>query len=417
MYTEHVMGVTRALATEDYSWCPFGSKSVRYCKMQKNRAKKVIYYGWEGGEVQCDEFVPVLPKSLFDETFGDKDLEFLYSPNCPRVFHQFAVALAHEIMKRVEPGDVVLNFAGSSQKKTFDLMEHTDCLKLEASIGYGDSFAKYRVYESHAKRTSDRGSFARYWDVYNELKQYRLVKPDANDGEFSNMLYKPDVMIPAGEAREYYDTVIEGFMDPDEFAVSDEAEDYLMFIGRIIPSKGIDNAVRIAEILDMKLIVAGHGNLEHVLGRKVPDCVEYVGHLKPEERREYQSKALAGLVLTEYDEPFGNVIVEFNMCDRPVIASNKGAFSHTVLDGVTGFRGESLNEYVTCVKQLDKIKKGACRKWALDNFSILSQGEKYDEYFESIRFFEAHKENKHAVDADTIPPVRFSRKYPVEYMA
>ena len=416
--TEHVMGCTRVIANDEGDWCPFGSKTRRYCKMQHRRDRKVIYYGWEGGNVECSEYVPILPKSLYTKKMLEgKDLNDLYSPGNPEVFRQFNVALASEIMKRAEPGDVILNFVGESQREVFDLMQHVKCPMIEASVGYdGESFAKYRVYESHAKRSRMRGSFDRYHEVYKNFGGYEMIPPGEPEKRIM-MSHRPDIMIPNEESRFVYDTVIEGFLDPDQFEIADNHEDYLMFIGRIVPSKGVDNAIRIAEETGKKIVIAGHGDVEKTIGRKIPDCVEYVGHIGPKERKELMSKCLAGILLTEVEEAFGNAALEYNLSGRPVIVSNKGAFPDTVLDGITGFRGENLHEWISAVDLLDTIEPNICRQWVIDNFSIESQGPKYDEYFESVINFEKGGENIRVINTEPKPPMRYRRKHPMNINA
>ena len=411
--TEHVMGCTRVIPDETGDWCPFGSKTVRYCKMQHRRERRVIYYGWEGGHVECSEYVPILPKSLYKEKFLDgKDLSHLYSPGDPDIFRQFNVSLASEIMKRAEPGDVILNFVGESQREVFDLIQHIKCPKIEASVGYdGESFAKYRVYESHAKRSRMRGSFDRNHQIYQTFGNHQMIPPDDPEKRIL-MAHRPDIMIPNEESRFVYDTVIEGFLDPDQFDVADQHEDYLMFIGRIVASKGVDNAIRIAEHTGKKIVVAGHGDIEKAIGRKVPDCVEFIGHIGPLERKERMSRALGGILLTECEEAFGNAALEFNLSGRPVITSNKGAFPDTVLDGITGFRGENLMEWCSAVDQLEEIKPEICRQWVIDNFSIDSQGPKYDEYFETVLNFEKGGENIRVINSELTRPMRYKRVYP-----
>ncbi|HJX53955.1 MAG TPA: glycosyltransferase [Polyangia bacterium] len=56
----------------------------------------------------------------------------------------------------------------------------------------------------------------------------------------------------------------------------------------------------------------------------------------------------------------------------------------TVVDGYTGYRCNTFQEFVRAAKHVDKIDPNVCREWVAKNNSLAVVGERYERYFESI---------------------------------
>jgi glycosyltransferase involved in cell wall biosynthesis len=96
------------------------------------------------------------------------------------------------------------------------------------------------------------------------------------------------------------------------------------------------------------------------------------------------SKATALFVPTIYIEPFGTVNVEAQACGTPVITTDWGAFTETVLHGTTGFRCRNLREFLLAAEDVKKLDPKVIRKWANDNYSLEAVGFKYEQYFKRL---------------------------------
>lgn len=94
--------------------------------------------------------------------------------------------------------------------------------------------------------------------------------------------------------------------------------------------------------------------------------------------------AKAVFVPTIYVEPFGNVAVEAQGCGTPVITTDWGAFTETVIDGVTGFRCHTFGEFKRAVEKAHTLNSYAIRQHAIRNYSLEVIGEKYERYFERL---------------------------------
>jgi D-inositol-3-phosphate glycosyltransferase len=161
-------------------------------------------------------------------------------------------------------------------------------------------------------------------------------------------------------------TVIPAGFDPGEFAPMsrplarleldlDPGERILLQLGRMVPRKGVDNAIRgLASLINRHevparlLIVGGAARTpdpeDPELGRLmavaeasgVRDRVEFVGRRDRNELARYYNAADI-FISTPWYEPFGITPLEAMACGTPVIGSNVGGIKFSVRDGETGY--------------------------------------------------------------------------------
>jgi glycosyltransferase involved in cell wall biosynthesis len=145
----------------------------------------------------------------------------------------------------------------------------------------------------------------------------------------------------------WFDTVIPNYFDMDEFPIVNEGKgQYLAFLGRLIQRKGPHIASDIAKAAGLPLRVAGAGGKQvgkDIIANEVTiKDAEYIGPVNVKERAQFLAGARALIVPTTYMEPFGGVAVEAMLCGTPVIASDAGAFTEIVKNGVSGYRFRTL---------------------------------------------------------------------------
>jgi FkbM family methyltransferase len=319
-----------------YAFCP---KIMHIAKTLKYLGHKVIFYGVEGSEVECDEFVQVLNKRELPTTLCVEDI------NHPSN-HTFNRNAIEEIKKRKSPyvisRDILLLPNGRYQKEVADAVEIG--LSVEIGIGYEGVFTDKRIFESYA--------WMHY--IHGCLRQLK---------------------------ENFTDMVIPPIFDPNDFEYLEEKEDYFLFLGRVITDKGIYIAKQTVEETNKMLLIAGKNEGYNI---KSPNIKE-LGFADFETRKKLLSKAKALFVPTIYLEPFGYVIMEAAMSGTPVITTDWGAFTETVVHGKTGYRCKTLDQFIWAAKNIDKIKPADCRKWAMDNFTMEKIAPMYQEYFEQLQ--------------------------------
>jgi len=162
-------------------------------------------------------------------------------------------------------------------------------------------------------------------------------------------------------------TVVPAGFEPTEFGPMsrplarlelglDPAERILLQLGRMVPRKGVDNAIRgLAALthehhLPARLLVVGGAerepDLEHdaemarlagiARDSGVEDRVVFVGRRDRHELATYYNAADI-FISTPWYEPFGITPLEAMACGTPVLGSNVGGIKFSVRDGETGY--------------------------------------------------------------------------------
>lgn len=339
----HVVSLPHTQTTAAFSACAFTMKVRLFCKMMKGLGHEVILYAGEENEAPVDELVTCVSEVDRRKAVGAKhytQASFDYSLPHWRSFNARA---ATEIRKRARKTDFVCVIGGLAHKQIADALP--DLMTVEFGIGYGGTFAKYRVFESYAWMHT----------VYG-----------AQGGPNPN----------AAKGDHWFDAVIPGYFETELFPFSADKGDYYFFIGRLGSGKGEQIAADVCRHLGRRLIVAGQGT--------PPAGTEYVGVIGPERRGELMAGATAVFMATTYVEPFGNVAVEAQACGTPVLSTDWGAMTETVIHGVTGFRCRSFAEFVEGAEKVKALDPYAIRKHAVDHYSCDVIALKYEAYFERL---------------------------------
>jgi glycosyltransferase involved in cell wall biosynthesis len=181
--------------------------------------------------------------------------------------------------------------------------------------------------------------------------------------------------------------VIHNGIDADAFPFSAGRGEYLAFLGRMIPSKGAAEAVRVAHELDIPLVLAGPSTewFEREVRPAVDDrLIRYVGAIDAAVRNELLAGAAALLYPITYPEPFGLVMVEAMACGTPVAAFGVGAVPEVVEEGVGGRLvppGESLGDAVQSAVQLDRRR---VREAAVERFDYRRMVDAYERLYRRL---------------------------------
>lgn len=187
----------------------------------------------------------------------------------------------------------------------------------------------------------------------------------------------------------YASTIYNG-TDVDLFEFSDVAEDYLLFIGRISPVKGVKEAIQVAKDSGHRLMIIGpvgheaKGYFDQYIKPELNDQILYLGRMDQDQLPKYYQKAKALLTPVQWEEPFGLTTIEAMACGTPVISLRRGAAPEIIKEGKTGFIVDSISDMVDAVGKIDQIKRKDCRDHVKKKFNLDKMVEGYEKAYCSL---------------------------------
>lgn len=336
----HLLALPNAQTTRAYSLCGFTQMTINFARLLKGLGHHVTLYASEENEAPCDELVTCITKEEQQTLLGATPYQYAAVSDKTALWQLANPRMAAEIGKRKQPRDAIMLIGGNSQAAV--CAPHGDLLVLEYSIGYQGSFARFRVFQSTAWRHVTYGA------------------QQIEDGRF-------------------FDDVIPGFFDPADFQVSTK-KPFALYVGRLVPRKGITVACQAAAAAGIPLKVIGHGD-----ANLVTHGAEYLGALDGPMRNHFLSIASVVLCPTLYVEPFNCVAVEAQLSGTPVISTDWGGFTDTIEQGVTGYRCTYLGEFVHAMKSINHLAiPEQIRGRAIDRYSIDAVAPRYARYFKRL---------------------------------
>jgi glycosyltransferase involved in cell wall biosynthesis len=180
---------------------------------------------------------------------------------------------------------------------------------------------------------------------------------------------------------DYLATTYNG-IDPSQFAFQDRPGEYLCFLGRFHPEKGTHLAIEIARRAGVRLKMAAIPQDERYFKEQVAphidgDRVQFLGAVERDARNELLSNALALVHMTTRPERFGMTLIEAMACGTPVLGARMGSIPEIVVDAVTGFLCDNVDQAVARVPQLASLDRRACRAHVEQCFSVERMIERY----------------------------------------
>ncbi len=180
-------------------------------------------------------------------------------------------------------------------------------------------------------------------------------------------------------------------MPPDLLRFNGRRGDYLAFIGRISPEKGIDRAIEVALKSGVPLKIAAKVDAVDreyfaavIKPRIKPPMIEYIGEIDDVQKSEFLGGALALLFTIDWPEPFGLAMIEALACGTPVIARPCGSVPEVIRPNVTGFLAREIDELVAAVGRIDSISREQCRREFEERFTSEVMIEKYERVYHRL---------------------------------
>lgn len=177
----------------------------------------------------------------------------------------------------------------------------------------------------------------------------------------------------------------------DAYSFSPDGGDYFAFLGRFSPEKGPEDAIRIAKELDTPLKMAAKidpvdqeyfdNSVKPLLDHPL---IEFIGEVDEAGKNELLGSAKALLFPIAWPEPFGLVMTEAMACGTPVVAYRNGSVDEVMLDGVTGFVVDSLEEAVEAADEVSRLDRQACRDHFDEHFTVEQMADGYMSLYEKL---------------------------------
>jgi hypothetical protein len=343
----HIVSLPHTLLTRDYDWCAYTAKVRRFVDMVIMSGHTPLVYG---PDVHDDidpraEYFPIVVAQDRTTWFGSpewntNDVFNHWDPEHPSWVTMNDRA-ASAIRDNWQPGDLLGLIAGRCQEQIVTDLADLGPLVVEWGIGYsGVLDGSHKVFESYAWAHHVAGYYRR-----DELA--------------------------------FFDDIIPNCFDPGDFEFSAWPGDYLLYMGRPNPRKGLPIIADIAARSDVPVLIAGQP------GPAIPHTT-YVGLVTGKEKAQLLAGARATLVPTTYLEPFGGVAVESMLSGTPVISTDWGAMTETVVNGVTGLRCRMLTDFLTAVQEIPQLDRGVVREHAMARYSTTVGAQLYGRYLDRV---------------------------------
>jgi len=177
----------------------------------------------------------------------------------------------------------------------------------------------------------------------------------------------------------------------EKYEFNPEPKNYLLWLSKIIPEKGIAKAIDIAKLSGENLIISGNIPPEYgdyfdfrikplIDGKKI----QFVGASNFSKKVELLKNAKAFLFPVRRPEPFGLVVIEAMACGVPVIAFKGGSLPELIEDGKTGFLVNNIEEARQALKKLNRISREYCREYVKKNFNLKRMVNRYEKLYKKI---------------------------------
>jgi glycosyltransferase involved in cell wall biosynthesis len=350
--TFHVLGLPHTITNKEFTACAYTQKAWKFCKMMGERGHTIYHYGHEESDAPYAENVTVITNDVWKKVYGTHDYKaklFTYNTE-DEAYQTFYKNAIEEIGKRKQKNDFILPFWGAGVRPVCDA--HPDLITVEPGIGYAAGhWASWKVFESYA--------------IYHAYYGLNAV---------------------GSCIQNHYDTVIPNYFDISEFEFNDKKEDYFLYLGRVYDGKGVNIAIQVTEYLGYKLKIAGQVDSEGPYrDKQFPPHVEFVGYADVEKRKELMKNAKGSFLPSQYVEPFGGVQIENLLSGTPTITSDWGSFSENNINGVTGYRCKTFDDYLQAAIKINngEIDYKACREHG-EQFSLENVAVKYEKYFQDV---------------------------------
>jgi glycosyltransferase involved in cell wall biosynthesis len=185
------------------------------------------------------------------------------------------------------------------------------------------------------------------------------------------------------------------------FRPAADRTDDLCFVGRLVPEKGIVEAIEVARLSGRRLRIAAKAGaqpaevdyFERVVRPAMRTAdVEHLGELSSEDRDSLFAECHATLMPGNWPEPFGLVAIESLACGTPVLARSEGALPEIVREGLDGWLSDDVPQLASRVDDVGRLDRAAIRASVLERFSATRMADGYLEVYRRVLSDASHRD-------------------------
>ncbi|MBD8499122.1 glycosyltransferase [Paenibacillus arenosi] len=209
-----------------------------------------------------------------------------------------------------------------------------------------------------------------------------------------------------GKNRGFY--VYNG-INADEYEFSPDKHGYLLFMGRVIKSKGVLKAIEVAEKTGKRLIIAGPVNSQLFFKQEIKPRIarnpniHYVGAVQGRQKQNLLKHAECVLFPTLMEEAFGLVMIEALACGTPVLALNNGSVSE-VLAGFPSFVCKTVGEMIRKVQLKKYPSSRVLRRYVVKWFTNAKMTENYLDIYSKVIRLHSNKKLRKPLENEPVSP-------------
>jgi glycosyltransferase involved in cell wall biosynthesis len=185
--------------------------------------------------------------------------------------------------------------------------------------------------------------------------------------------------------------VVHNGVDVASFPLRDNKEPWVLFIGRMNPSKGAHLAIDAARAANRHIVIAGkvhdpgeHDYFEQEVRPRLSDDAQFVGEADGQLKRELYAKAACVLFPVQWPEPFGMVMVEAMACGTPVVALRGGAVEEVIADGRTGLVCDTVDQLPEAIEKACRFRPADCRRHVEEHFDVSTMAAGYERLYRQV---------------------------------
>ncbi len=180
-------------------------------------------------------------------------------------------------------------------------------------------------------------------------------------------------------------------LDVDAYPMVERKQEYVAFVGRMNPDKGVGLAIDAARAAGRRLVLAAKCEepsevdyFEREVAPRLGDDVDLHENAGADEAMAILSGARCLVFPIQWEEPFGMVMIESMACGTPVVALRNGSVPEVIEEGVTGFICEDPAELPDAIERAGRLDPAACRDRVARLFDVPVMVSRYEETYRTF---------------------------------